>query len=75
MSDENYEEPDEESTEDALDNDELSAEEDGFLRGYEEESESDEEIEIGSDSDSDSDKTDGESEVLDQSEEAFCRRC
>jgi hypothetical protein len=43
-----YLEQNEETVEDALDNDELSAEEDGFLRGYDEESEPDEEFGIDS---------------------------
>ena len=52
MSDEYFdEEVTEETEEDALDNDEVSAEEDGFIRGYDEESESEEEFGIDSDSD------------------------
>jgi hypothetical protein len=53
MSEDYYDEESSEEIEDPLDNDELSAEEDGFLRGYEEESESDEEFGIDSELDED----------------------
>ncbi len=47
--DESYE--DSQNPEEDLDNDELSAEEEGFLRGYEEESETEEEFGLDSDPD------------------------
>ena len=54
MAEEYYEEgTTEETKETALDNDEVSAEEDGFLRGYDEESETEEEFGIDSDDEDD----------------------
>ena len=49
--DEYYEDNGEESSEELLDGDEMSVEEEGFLKGYDEEAESDNEFDIDSDPD------------------------